>query len=60
VAQTAKGGQMTVGDPSLSERFRESMSVELRIRPDAAQLIKAPYSWGSGTLTPRSARRRQP
>jgi len=33
VAQTAKGGQMTVGDPSVNERFRESISVELRVRP---------------------------
>jgi hypothetical protein len=33
VPQTAKGGQMTVGDPSVNERFRESIGVELRIRP---------------------------
>ena len=26
---------MTVGDPSINERFRESISVELRIRPRA-------------------------
>jgi hypothetical protein len=35
VPQTAKGRQMTVGDPSIQERFRESISVELRIRPRA-------------------------
>jgi hypothetical protein len=35
VPQTAKGRQMTVGDPSIKERFRESISVELRIRPRA-------------------------
>jgi hypothetical protein len=33
VAQTAKGGQMTVGDPGASEHFRQSISVELRICP---------------------------
>jgi hypothetical protein len=35
VAQTAKGGQMTVCDPSVDERFREGIGVELGIRPRA-------------------------
>jgi len=35
VAQAAKGGQMTIGDASESERFRESISVELWIGPRA-------------------------
>jgi len=35
VAQTAQGGQMTVRDPSVNENFRESIGVELRIRPRA-------------------------
>src|ERR1700730_6161521 len=35
VAQTAKGGQMTIRDPSVNEHFRESIGVELRIRPRA-------------------------
>ena len=35
VAQTAKGGQMTIRDPRIGERFRESIGVELWIRPRA-------------------------
>jgi hypothetical protein len=35
VAQSPKGGQMMVGDLSVSERFRENIRVELRIRPRA-------------------------
>jgi hypothetical protein len=35
VPQTAKSRQMSVGYPSDGERFRESIGVELRIRPRA-------------------------
>jgi hypothetical protein len=35
VAQTAKRGQMTIRDPSVNEHFRESIGVELGIRPRA-------------------------
>ena len=35
VSQTAKSRQMLVGYPSGGERFRESIGVELRVRPRA-------------------------
>jgi len=35
VAQTAKRGEMAIGDPSVSERFWKRIGVELRVGPRA-------------------------